>query len=104
MRQSILKAVFALTVVVLTMVFIVPAYLALELLLPTGRGDRLLPGVIVAYFCVWAANRFTSLFFWRMQLSDERWSVLSAPRTPVGLIPSLEDRLAGRETSAGDLS
>ena len=53
-----------------------PCALALDLILPLGRsGDRLLPGIIVMVFCLWAADRIASLVFWKTHLSDERWSI-----------------------------
>jgi hypothetical protein len=76
MTRALLKTAFALIVILLTIIFLIPAQLILEFFLPTGRGDRLLPGIIVIFSCVWAANRVTSLAFWHTHLSDERWSVL----------------------------
>ena len=79
MARPFLKTAFYLAVILLSFVFLLPGYMLLEFFLPTGRGgDRLLPGVVVIYFCIWTANRITSLLFWRMHLSDERWSVLSS--------------------------
>ena len=79
MARPFLKAAFILAVILLTFVLLVPGYMLLEFFLPTGRGgDRLLPGVVVIYFCLWSANRITSMLFWRMHLSDEPWSLLSA--------------------------
>ena len=79
MARPFLKAAFILAVISLMLVFLVPGYMLLEFFLPTGRGgDRLMPGVVVICFCLWSANRITSLLFWRMHLSDERWSLLSA--------------------------
>jgi hypothetical protein len=78
MARPFLKTAFYLAVILLTFVFLLPGYMLLEFFLPTGRGDRLLPGVVVIYFSIWTANRITSLLFWRMHLSDERWSVLSS--------------------------
>ena len=73
---TLLKTAFVFVVILLTFVFLVPAQFVLEIFLPTGRGDRLLPGIIVIFFCLWAANRVGSYFFWATRLSDERWSVL----------------------------
>jgi type III secretory pathway component EscU len=79
MTRAFLKAAFIVAVILLTFVFLLPGYMLLEFFLLTGRGDdRLLPGVIVIYFCIWTANRITSLLFWRMHLSYERWSVLNS--------------------------
>jgi hypothetical protein len=77
--NALLKTAFVLIVMLLTIALIVPPMLALEILLPTERGgDRLLPGVIVAFACLWAADRITSLLFWKTHVSDERWSILDS--------------------------
>jgi hypothetical protein len=76
MTKALLKAAFVMIVIVLTLIFLIPAQFVLELVWPTGRGDRLLPGLIVIFACVWTANRLTSTLFWNTHLSDERWSLL----------------------------
>ncbi len=80
MKKGLLKAAFVMVVIVLTIIFLIPAQFVLEFFWPTGRGDRLLPGLIVVLACVWAANRLSSILFWNMQLSDERWSLVDDRR------------------------
>ncbi len=83
MAKALLKTVFVLIVLVLMIVIVVPAQLALDLILPLERGgDRLLPGIIVLFSCMWVANRITSLLFWKTRLSDERWSIMNSRRSP----------------------
>jgi hypothetical protein len=85
MKRIALKTAFVVSVLFLTFVFLVPAQLLLEILLPSsfwqgGRrhgGDRLLPGLLVIFACLYTANRSVSFLFRRTGLSDERWSLLS---------------------------
>jgi hypothetical protein len=79
--KALLKTAFVLIVLLLMIVILVPAQLALELILPFERGgDRLLPGIIVLASCMWVANRITSFLFWKTHLSDERWSIWDSRR------------------------
>ena len=81
MSRALLKTAFVMIVLVLMIIFLVPAQLALELILPHERGgDRMLPGILVLFACMWVANRITSLLFWKTQLSDERWSIFDDRR------------------------
>lgn len=82
MRRAILKTAFSLSVLVLTLVFLVPGYLAMDWLIPmrpgpTGHygGDRMFPGVLVMGLCVILADRITAALFLAGGLSDGRWSV-----------------------------
>jgi hypothetical protein len=78
MKQILLKTAFVITVTFLTLVLLVPAYLLLEAILPTGRGgDRLLPGILTIFACLYTADRIASFLFGRTGLSDRRWSVLA---------------------------
>jgi hypothetical protein len=81
--KALLKTAFVLIVLLLTIVILVPAQLALELILPLERGgDRLLPGIVVGVSCMWVANRITPLLFWKTHLSDKRWSIWDSRRRP----------------------
>jgi hypothetical protein len=80
MTKALLKSAFVMIVIVLTIIFLIPAQVVLEFFWPTERGDRLLPGLIVVFACAWAANRLTSFLFWNTHLSDERWSLLGDRR------------------------
>ena len=75
MKRLLLRTAFVVAVLVLTFVFLVPAQLLLEATYPGG--DRLLAGLLVAFACLYAANRCVSFVFRRTRLSDGRWSVLS---------------------------
>jgi hypothetical protein len=85
MKKFLLKASFIVGVLFLWLAFLIPAQLLLETFLPIewmsdGRrhgGDRLLPGLLVAFGCLYAANRIVSFLFARTGLSDKRWSVLA---------------------------
>jgi hypothetical protein len=81
MRHFFLKAAFLVTVTVLAVVLLIPAYLFLEFVMPSGRGgDRLFLGVVVVFFVFWVADRVSSLAFWKARLSDERWSIFTNRR------------------------
>jgi hypothetical protein len=80
MKNALLKTAFVFTVILLTIVFLMPAQSLLEYVLLDGRVnvDRLLPGIIVLFFCIWAADRITGLLFCKTHLMDQRWSVLKS--------------------------
>jgi hypothetical protein len=79
---ALLKTAFVMIVLFLMIVILVPAQLALDLILPLERGgNRLLPGIIVLIFCMSVANRITSLLFWKTHLSGERWSIFDHRRS-----------------------
>jgi hypothetical protein len=88
MKTLLLKTAFVIVVLLLTIVFLVPAALVRDAMLPLGRGpdglhrnvDMLLPGVLAIFFCLYLANRITSFLFWRARLSAERWSILTPDR------------------------
>jgi len=78
MKKLLLKTAFVVAVILLTLVLLLPAYLLLEALWPSERGgDRLLVGTVVAFACVFTADRIASFLFGRTGLSDKRWSLLS---------------------------
>jgi presenilin-like A22 family membrane protease len=85
MKRFLLKTAFVVAVLFLTLVFVVPAQLLLELILPSVEwreghyhgGDRLLPGLLVVFACLYSANRIVSFLFRRTGLSDKRWSLLA---------------------------
>jgi hypothetical protein len=78
MRRLLLKTAFVVAVLLLWLVFLVPAIMVLETLLPSDRGgDRLLPGGLLVFACIYAANRIVSFLFRSMRLSDERWSLFA---------------------------
>jgi hypothetical protein len=85
MKKILLRTAFIIAVLVLTLMFLIPAQLLLEVVLPitftsgghVHGGDRLLQGILVMFGCVYAANRLASFVFTRTGLSDKRWSVLS---------------------------
>ncbi len=83
MKKALLKTAFVFTVILLTIVFLMPAQSLLEYVLLDGRVnvDRLLPGIIVLFFCIWAADRITGLLFCKTHLMDQRWSVLKSRRS-----------------------
>jgi hypothetical protein len=88
MRRSLLKAAFTVTVLFLMLILLIPATVALEALFPTVRGpsghyrsgDRLLPGIVALFACLWSADRMTSVLFKSARLSEERWSLLKSRR------------------------
>ncbi len=87
MRRAILKTAFFLSVLVLTLVFLIPGFLLMDWLVPmrpgpTGHhgGDRLFPGVIVAGLCVVLADRIASFLFRAGRLSEGRWSIFDDRR------------------------
>ncbi len=93
MKNLFLKTAFAFSVILLTLMLLIPAQSLLEYVLPAdGRQpdgtyrtvDRLLPGIIVIVCCLAAADRITGQVFWKTHLSQERWSVLKSrrPRRP----------------------
>jgi hypothetical protein len=78
MKKLWLRTAFVIAVTFVTLVLLIPAYLLLDVLLPSDRGgDRLLPGIVVMFACLYAADRIASALFGRTGLSDKRWSVLS---------------------------
>jgi hypothetical protein len=85
MKKLLLKTSFHLAVGFLTLVFLVPAYVLLETVLPSGpepgrphgSGDRLLPGLLLIFACLYAADRIVSRLFRLAGLADRRWSVLA---------------------------
>jgi hypothetical protein len=78
MKRLLLKTAFVFAIFLLTLVFLIPAQLLLETILPSGHGgDRLLPGLLVIFACLYAANRSVSFLFRRTGLSDKRWSLLA---------------------------
>ena len=90
MKNALLKTAFAITVILLMLLVLIPAQAVLEFVLPAdGRRadgtyravDRLLPGIVVVFFCLWAADRITGLLFWKTHLCDERWSLLTSRRS-----------------------
>ena len=78
MKKLLLKTAFVIAVTFVTLVLLVPTYPLLEALDPSDKGgDRLLPGVVMIFGCLFAADRITSVLFGRSGLSDKRWSLLS---------------------------
>ncbi len=79
MKNALLKTAFAFIVVLLTIVFLIPASIVRESIFPGGRGpdglyrggDGLLLGVMITFCCVWAANRIAGILFQKTRLSDE---------------------------------
>lgn len=89
MKNALLKTAFALSVILLTFVLLIPAQSLLEFVLPadgrfpdgTSRHvDRLLPGIIIVVLCLSAANRIAGHVFWKTHLSEERWSIMASRR------------------------
>ncbi len=81
MKTAMLKTAFASGVALLAIILLVPAYIILEAFFPSGRGgDRLLPGLITVFACMYVADRTVSWIFRRTHLSDESWTVLGRAR------------------------
>ena len=88
MKKALLKTAFIASVFVLTLVLLFPANLLLDAVLagsldPKGRLrriDTLLPGIVLIFACLAAANRITSSIFWSAHLSGERWSIFEDRR------------------------
>jgi hypothetical protein len=78
MHNAILKTSFWLATLVLTFVFLVPAQLLLETVLP--RGDRMLVGTVVVCLCLLSAGRVTSFLFRAVRITDERLSIFGSRR------------------------
>ena len=86
MKRALLQTAFVSTVLLLTMVLLIPVSLIRESFFPLdGRprptGDPLPLGIIIVFSCAWATNRVASLLFWKTHLSDERWSVFASRRS-----------------------
>jgi hypothetical protein len=88
MKNALLKTAFAFAVILLMLVFLMPAQAVLESVLPADgvypdgthhRVDRLLPGTLVVFGCLWLANRITGILFLKCGLSAERWSLFARP-------------------------
>jgi hypothetical protein len=86
MRRALLKTAFALSVFVLTTVFLIPASLAIDELFPMSRrpsgpqGDRLFPAMFALILCLVLANRISSSLFRAVRLTEERWSIFDQGR------------------------
>jgi hypothetical protein len=88
MKKTLLKIAFNVSVIVLTIVFLIPASLLFDAVLPIGYDaqgrlrsvDRLFPGILVIFACLMAANRIASFLFLSTRLTDERWSILENRR------------------------
>jgi hypothetical protein len=88
-KRALLKVIFVITVIFFMLIALIPATAALDLILPSVRGadglhhsaDRLFPGGIVIFMCLWIADRFASRFFRAARLSDERWSIFKTRRS-----------------------
>jgi hypothetical protein len=89
MKNALVKTAFVFSVILLTIVFLMPAQSVLEYVLLDQRNadgtlrsvDRLLPGIIVLFFCIWAADRITGLLFSKTHLLDQRWSLMPSRRS-----------------------
>jgi hypothetical protein len=82
MKKVLLKTAFIMSVIVLMIVLLTPAYLLLDVVLPTWHGSHgLFPGIVVVAACQMAANRVVSLLFLSTRLSDKRWSIFETRRS-----------------------
>jgi hypothetical protein len=83
MRRALLKMAFVIAVVVLTIVFLIPATVVLDAMFPMGRtadghyqsGDRLLPAIVAIALSISLSDRIVSFLFRVSRLTEERWSV-----------------------------
>ena len=82
MRHALLKTAFALAVLVLTLMFLIPASLVVDGVFPMKPGpgghyggDRLFPGVIAMGICVCLSDRIVAYLFRAGRLTEERLSV-----------------------------
>jgi hypothetical protein len=88
MKKAFLKTAFVAIVLVLMIVLLIPASLLLDSVLSIGHDahgrlrsiDRLLPGILVIFACLMAANRIASFLFLSARLTDERWSIFEDRR------------------------
>jgi hypothetical protein len=89
MRRAILKTVFVITVLFFLVIFLSLSPLLTDTLFPVAPGPDglyhsmgggpLLVG-IVAFGCIWIADRGTSHLFRLTRLTDERWSIFKSRR------------------------
>lgn len=83
MRRALLKMAFYLTVLILTLLFLIPGRLAMDALFPGPRapsgpqGDVLFPGFLILSLSVILADRLISALFRAAGWTEGRWSVFS---------------------------
>jgi hypothetical protein len=89
MKRALWKLVFHVTILFVFVVLLVPMNVALDFLFTTRApdihghyrsADRLFPGIIAIFICLWIADRIVSNAFRMAGISDERWSIFSSRR------------------------
>jgi hypothetical protein len=89
MKKTLLKTTFIISVFALTLVFLFPANLLLDAVLPARLDehghlrtmDALFPGFVVMSVSLIIANRIISFLFLSAHLSEERWSIFESRRS-----------------------